>query len=188
LVPGITVYLLWIIGDWGYVLSILPGLYVLCAALLSRALSRPNRSAVFVVRVALLAVVAGTALSFVLADARWSAGLLAAHDASVSGRVAYISANFAPATTVLLAREDYQLARYYLGAYRTWLYDPAPATTDDPPKSTDATVIVFTPDLILRQRIGMSSVGVGRGWRLSYVPAPAAGILLFGVDPIAREP
>jgi hypothetical protein len=31
-------------------------------------------------------------------------------------------------------------------------------------------------------------VGVGGAWLLTYVPAPASGVQLFGVDPIAREP
>ncbi|HEV2250040.1 MAG TPA: hypothetical protein VGT60_06000, partial [Candidatus Limnocylindria bacterium] len=136
--PGLAVYLLWIIGDWGYVLSLLPGLYVLCAALLERALGSARRAALSVWRAAAVALIAGTALFFVASGTRWSASLLASHDASVGGRVAYIRANFAPATTVLLAREDYQLARYYLPDYRAWLYDPAPASSADPRKRTGA--------------------------------------------------
>lgn len=166
--PALAVYLLWIIGDWGYVLSIVPALYVLCAALLARALARAHGPAVVVARAALLALVAGTALFFVLSDARWSAALLAAHDRGVTERVANIRGHYPPAATVLLAREDYQLARYYLPEYRAWLYDPTPARSDDPPKTIPASLVIFTPDLVLRQGAG-------------------ATVRLFGIDPVARE-
>src|SRR5205823_14463260 len=62
LIPGLALYLLWIIGDWGYLLSILPGLYVLCAALLAGALARAHGRPVVIARATLLALVAGTAL------------------------------------------------------------------------------------------------------------------------------
>jgi hypothetical protein len=189
LVPGLAVYLLWIIGDWGYVLSILPGLYVLCAALLARALSRAHGPPLLAARAFLLLLLVGTALFFVASGARWSRAVLAEHDASVSGRVAYIRGHFAPDATVLLAREDYQLARYYLAEYRAWLYDPARARAEDPRKDAGArAMVIFTPDLALRQSVNRSDVDVGGGVRLGYVPAPAAAVQLFGVDPIAREP
>ena len=182
LVPGLALYLLWIIGDWGYVLSILPGLYVLCAALLARALARADGRPVMVARAMLALIVAGTALFFGVADARWSAWLLAAHDRSVADRVAYVRSHFAATTTVLLAREDYQLARYYLGEYRAWLYDPAPAQITDAPKAFPATVIVFTPDLALRQHTSATPAAPG------LTVLATSGLKLYGADPIAREP
>jgi hypothetical protein len=189
LAPGLAVYLLWIIGDWGYVLSILPGLYVLCATLLARALSRTHGPPLVVARVFLLLLLAGTALFFVVSGARWSRSILAEHDASVGGRVAYIRGHFTPDATVLLAREDYQLARYYLAEYRAWLYDPTRARSDDPRKDGGGrAIVIFTPDLALRQSVSVIGVGVGGAWLLTYVPAPASGVQLFGVDPIAREP
>lgn len=190
LVPGLAVYLLWIIGDWGYVLSIVPGLYVLCAVLLERPVASARGAALLAWRAFAVALLAGTALFFVGSGSRWSAQLLASHDASVNGRVAYIRAHFAPATTVLLAREDYQQVRYYLAGYRAWLYDPAAAVAGDPKKDHGASVVViFTPGLVLRQHVATLGVNVGgEGDRLVYAPAPANGILLFGVDPIAREP
>jgi hypothetical protein len=188
LLPGLAVYLLWIIGDWGYVLSLLPALYVLCGTLLARALARVQGRPYDVALGVLVVLLAGTALFFVRADARWSARLLAAHDASVTFRVAYIRGHFAPDATVLLAREDYQLARYYLNEYRAWLYDPAPARADDPPKRVSGALVIFTPDLVLRQGLGTAIGGVAGGTMLTWVPAPAAGVRLFGVDPVAREP
>jgi hypothetical protein len=190
LVPGLVVYVAWIIGDWGYVLSILPGLYVLCAALLERALGTARGTALLVWRTFALALIAGTAVVFVVTGARWSQVTLASHDEVVRARVAYIRVHLEPGATVLLAREDYQQARYYLAEYRAWLYDPANATSRDPKKDpAGSAVVIFTPGLVLRQQIAVLGVNVGgEDDRLMYVPAPATGILLFGVDPIAREP
>jgi hypothetical protein len=79
--------------------------------------------------------------------------------------------------------------RSYLAEYRAWLYDPARARADDPRKDAGGrAIVVFTPDLALRQSVNLSDVDVGGGVRLGYVPAPAAAVQLFGVDPIAREP
>lgn len=182
LIPGLALYLFWIIGDWGYVLSILPGLYVLVATLLARALARAHGRPVLIARATLIALVAGTALFFVFAHARWSASLLAAHDRSVAERVAYVRGHFAAASTVLLAREDYQLARYYLGEYRAWLYDPAPAQITDAPKTIPPAFVIFTPDLVLRQSTTTTESAAGL-----TVLLPSA-VRLYGVDPIAREP
>jgi hypothetical protein len=185
LVPGLVVYLAWIIGDWGYVLSILPGLYVLCAALLERALGAARGIALVAWRAFAVALLAATALCFVATDARWSAGVLAAHDRSVTERSSYIRGHFPTDTTVLLAREDYQVARYYLSEYRAWLYDPAPAQIVEPPKSAAGTVVIFTPDLVIRQAVGATAPDA-RAVGLSVIAAPS--VKLFGVDPIAREP
>ena len=185
LVPGLVVYLAWIIGDWGYVLSILPGLYVACAALLERALGTARGVALATWRAFAVALVAGTALVFVATPARWSADVLRAHDRSVTLRVAYIRGHFAADGTVLLAREDYQLARYYLNEYLAWLYDPAPARSGEPPKSIPGTLVIFTPDLVPRQPIAVTPSDA-RAVGLTVVAGPT--VKLFGDYPIAREP
>jgi hypothetical protein len=182
LLPGLALYLLWIIGDWGYVLSVLPGLYVLCGVLLGHAFSRAHGPLANAARAALLALIVGTGLFFVFADARWSASLLSAHDRSVADRVSYVRSHFATASTVLLAREDYQLARYYLSEYRAWLYDPAPAQITDAPKTIPPAFVIFTPDLVLRQSTTTTESAAGLTVLLP------AGVKLYGADPIAREP
>jgi hypothetical protein len=185
LTPGLVVYVAWIIGDWGYVLSLLPGLYVMSAGLLERALRGAHDVALAVWRTFAVALLAGTALFFVVSDARWSAGLLAAHDRSVTDRVSYIRGHFAPDGTVLLAREDYRHARYYLNEYLAWLYDPAPARSGDPPKVIPGVLVIFTPDLVLRQPIAATSADA-RAVGLTVVAAPT--VKLFGEYPVAREP
>ena len=190
IVPGLVVYVAWIIGDWGYVLSILPGLYVLCAALLERALGATRGAALIAWRAFAVVLLAGTAGVFVGAGARWSQGMLASHDQVINARVTYIRGHFDPHATALLAREDYQQVRYYLAEYRAWLYDPAPARSSDPKKDIGgAALVIFTPDLVLRQQIATQRTNVGgEADRLIYVPAPAATVQLLGIDPIAREP
>ncbi len=188
--PALVVYLAWIIGDWGYILSILPALYVLCAVLLERALGRARGPALAAWRALATVTVVAAAVAFLFLPGRWNQAMLFAHDSSTWARVVYIRAHFEPDRTVLLAREDYQQARYYLGEYRTWLYDPGQARSGDPKKDVaGAAVVIFTPGLVLRQPVATLGVNVGgEGDRLIYVPAPAATVQLFGVDPIAREP
>ena len=188
--PGLVVYLTWIIGDWGYVLSILPALYVLCAALLERALGPARGPALVAWRGLAVLIVAAAGLAFVLLPGRWSQAMLSAHDQDTTARVAYIRGHFQPDRTVLLAREDYQQVRYYLAEYPTWLYDPARAKSGDPKREVaGAAVVIFTPGLVLRQPVAMESVSVGgEGGRLTYVPAPAPTVQLFGIDPIVHEP
>lgn len=189
LLPGLGVYLFWIIGDWGYVLSILPALYVGCAALLERAIAAAPRAALPAWRAIGAVVIALAAFAFVSGGGRWSAALLAAHDGDTRARVDYISSAFEPAGTVILAREDYQQVRYYLGAYRAWLYDPAHATSADRQKDLGAAaLVIFTPGLGLRQPAPLVEVRIGREGRLAYVPAPASAVRFFGADPVAREP
>lgn len=188
LLPGLAIYLFWIIGDWGYVLSILPGLYVLCATLLARALARAHGAPIVIAGAVLLAVLAGTALFFVGSGARWSAGLLAAHDRSVIDRVTFIRARISPDATVLLAREDYQLARYYLNEYLAWLYDPAPARTGEAPKNAFRTLVLFTPDLVLRQPLDPVGSLASDARAAGLTVASGSNVKLFGDYPIAREP
>jgi hypothetical protein len=183
--PGLVVYLAWIIGDWGYVLSILPGLYVLSAALLERALASARGAALMAWRTFAVTLVAGTALFFVTADARWSIGVLARHDRSIADRVSYVRGHFGADTTVILAREDYQQARYYLNDYLAWLYDPAPAARAEPPKNIPATVVIFTPELTLRQPIAVSP---SDAQAVGLTVIAGSTLKLFGDYPIAREP
>ena len=137
---------------------------------------------------AIVVVTAG--IAFVVLPGRWSQPMLRAHDLDTAARVAYIRGHFPSEGTVLLAREDYQQARYYLAEYRAWLYDPRHAQSSDPKKDVaGAAVVIFTPGLVLRQPVATLGVKVGgEGDQLIYVPAPAATVQLFGIDPIAREP
>lgn len=186
-VPGLLVYLTWIIGDWGYVLSILPALYVLCAALLERALGAARGPALAAWRGMAIVVLVVAGVSFVFLPGRWSQAMLAAHDHDTSARVAYIRATFPADRTVVLAREDYQQVRYYLGEYGALLYDPARAVDAPRVDLSGVTLIIFTPGLVLRQPVATTEAKLGDG-HLSYVPQPATAVQLFGAGFVVREP
>lgn len=119
IVPALCLYVLLHIGEWGYVLSVLPGLYVLAAIGVDRAarVPRPAR------RVALASAVAATAFIFVATAAPFSAAAIARHDAELAARVKYVREHYSHETTLVLAREDFLLVRYYLPEYRTWFHD-----------------------------------------------------------------
>jgi hypothetical protein len=119
LAPAALVYVTIHIGDPGYLMSVLPGLYVACAALVAPTARRaPN--AVLAWTALLVAVNAGV---FALADTPFSAQAITRHDRAVAQRLAWVR-GLAPASTVILAQAEYLTARYYLPEYRV-LFDGA---------------------------------------------------------------
>ncbi|HVR88452.1 MAG TPA: DUF2723 domain-containing protein [Candidatus Limnocylindria bacterium] len=189
LVPGLLLYATWIIGDWGYVLSILPALYVLTAALLERALAGLPAAALLVWRGIAAVLVVGTAFVFVGTSARWSGNALAAHDRSLRDRVTYVRDHFGADRTILLAREDFLIAQYYLPAYRVWLYDPAPAASGAAKVAPGASsLVIFTADLLLRQRLNGQVTELENGERLRSVTLGSGDDpQLFGDGYVVRE-
>lgn len=143
LLPALVVYAGLHIGYPGYVLSVLPGLYVLCAALLARALGA-GRTVV----AAGAALVAANALAFVALPGPFAASSIAAHDRSIADRVAYVRARVPPAGATLLAQFDYVFVRYYLPEYRVLFYGEAPEVLSRAPvpvtvTARDGTVVLF---------------------------------------------
>ncbi len=127
IVPPLLFYVAVHIGEWGYLLSVLPALYVLVGALLPPLVRQLNGAARRWSRVVAAGLVAAGALVFLyVPDARFSADALRDHDNAIGGKVEYIRANFPAESTIILAREDYLHVRYYLGEYRTWYYDSDP--------------------------------------------------------------
>ncbi len=122
LIPAALVYVTVHIGDPGYLMSMLPGLYVACAALLAP-LSRAAPRAVVTLAALLVAINLGV---FVVGDAPFSAGAIARHDRSLETRVAFVRGRFPPASTVILAQSEYLTARYYLPEYRVLFYGAEP--------------------------------------------------------------
>jgi hypothetical protein len=119
LVPAAFVYVTIHIGDPGYLMSVLPGLYVACAALLAPI---ARRAAPIVLPWTALFVAINAAV-FALGDGPFSASAIATHDRVTGQRAAAVRA-MAPSSTVVLARSDYLIARYYLPGY-TVLFDGA---------------------------------------------------------------
>src|SRR5438552_1898089 len=122
LAPAALVYVTIHIGDPGYLMSVLPGLYVACAALLAPTAAKAPRAAL---AFAALLVAINIAV-FVVSDAPFSARAIASHDRSLEQRVAFVRAHFTPASTAILAQSEYLTARYYLPEFRVRSYGSEP--------------------------------------------------------------
>jgi MFS family permease len=143
LIPAALVYVTIHIGDPGYLMSMLPGLYVACAALLAP-LARAAPRALAAFAAFLVALNLGV---FVLADTPFSAGTIARHDRSVEGRVTSVSRSFPPSSTVILAQSEYLIARYYLPDHRVLFYGADPEVLSHTARevriTAPTTVVVF---------------------------------------------
>ena len=148
--PPIAVYVTLHIGDWGYVLSTLPGLYVVAGRGLDALLASRPAPRRTMLRAAWGALVMFPALVFVLSTAPFSAAAVATHDAELSARVRFVRDNYAPRSTLILTREDFLLIRYYLPEYRSRQYDPDPYVRTSRRMRTGRVerIIVFTAGLV----------------------------------------
>jgi hypothetical protein len=122
LVPAALVYVAVHIGDPGYLMSVLPGMYVACAALLAPVAAAAPRA---VAGLAALLVALNIGV-FVVTDAPFSARAIARHDSTLELRVAFIRGRFTPAATTILAQSEYLTARYYLPEYRVLFFGDQP--------------------------------------------------------------
>ena len=192
LVPGLFFYVYVHIGEWGYVLSVLPGLYVLVAVLGYRLVLQLRGQARTGWRVVVAALVLVPALLFLATPLRFSRVALADHDRAIVDRVAYVRAHFDPRSTIVLAREDFLQVRYYLPEYRAWLYDPEPYANAAvmQKRATRATaIVIFTDGLVPRQGLDVRYVEVSPGIQLAYVQIePGAVLQFYGDRYTVREP
>jgi 4-amino-4-deoxy-L-arabinose transferase-like glycosyltransferase len=122
LIPAALVYVTIHIGDPGYLMSMLPGLYVAVAAVLGPLARMAPRA---VVTLAALLVVLNVAV-FADADTPFSLRAILRHDAMLDARLTSVRATFAPASVVILAQSEYLTARYYLPEYRVLFYGAEP--------------------------------------------------------------
>lgn len=182
LLPGLLFYIAVHIGEWGYLLSVLPGIYVLAAVSIAE-IAKGLRGRPRLAWHALTAILAlAPAFTFVASAEPFSATAIRAHDEALSARVAYVKANFATDRTIVLAREDFLLVRHYLPDYRTWLYDPEPhrsgmAKSKKTMRTT--TIVVFTEGLRPRSGLRVSEVEVAPGVTLSYFTVEPGEVIEF---------
>ncbi len=121
IVPAVLVYVTIHIGDPGYLMSVLPALYVACAALLAPVAARAPRAIV-----AFTVLLAAVNASAFLTDAPFSRAAIARHDRSLDQRVAFVRGGFPTTSTTVLAQSEYLTARYYLPEYRVLFYGAEP--------------------------------------------------------------
>jgi 4-amino-4-deoxy-L-arabinose transferase-like glycosyltransferase len=144
IVPGFVLYVGLHIGDSGYVLSILPGLFVVAAVAIDR-VAVPQRAR----HLAFAAGALVPALVFVTSSAPVSAAAIVRHDSELALRVNYVREHYEADKTLLIAREDFLLVRYYLPEYRTWFHgrDPYRSSVQRKRAPRVDAIVVFTPGL-----------------------------------------
>lgn len=176
--PPLLVYVGLHIGDWGYVLSALPGLYIAAACVLGT-LVRSRR------RVALgagwAALVAAPAAVFLLSSAPFSASAIARHDDELHARFAYVRGHFPSERTLILTREDFLLVRYYLPDYHARQHDPDPYVQLSRRIRAGQVdhVVVFTPGLAPEQASDVRRVACAKDVQLVYLEVVPGAVLEF---------
>ena len=180
--PALAVYVVLHIGDWGYVLSALPGLYLLGARALAQVVggvTGPRRG--IALAVACLVLVIAPASGFIAGTGPFSATAIAEHDRELEARVVYVRANYAPRATMILTREDFLLVRYYLPEYRSRQYDPEPfARSSRRMRATKVErIVVFTRGLVADQPLDVRRVQCSKGIELVYLDVMPGAVLEF---------
>jgi hypothetical protein len=189
--PGLLFYVVVHIGDWGYVSSLLPALYLLLAVLAEHAVAAGQIRSLRWRAVGAAAALA-PALLFLIGTDRFSAAALREHDAGITERAAYVRANFPASETIILAREDFLTARYYLPEYRAWRYDPAPheSRVMQRRRALRATsIVVFTEGLEPRSPIDVRVIRLASGIRIcQLLIQPGDVVELSGDHYRVRDP
>jgi hypothetical protein len=179
--PPLGVYVVLHIGEWGYVLSALPGLYLLGARALEELLVAARSRRRQVIAGAWTALVAVPALLFSVSQIPFSAAAIAEHDLELSTRVSYVRDNYQPKVTLILTREDFLLVRYYLPEYRTRQYDPDPFTRSSRRMRAGRVekIVVFTEGLVPDRQLDVRRVLCRKGVELVYMDVVPGAVLEF---------
>ena len=179
--PPLAVYLFVHIGEWGYVLSALPGFYLLAGRALDQIMvvaPARRREIYFAASSFLIAV---PALCFVAAPIPFSSAAIASHDLELSARVAFVRDNYQPRATLILTREDFRLVRYYLPEYRTRQYDPEPFTRALRRIRAGHVerIVVFTAGLVADRPLDVRRAQCRKGVELVYMDVVPGSVLEF---------
>lgn len=181
ILPPLLFYLLVHIGEWGYVLSLVPGLFALLAWLLRpiiAATPRPWR----VVGALLLAanVLVGAGLFVLGDDPVFSAASLSAHDRATDAKTQYLRDRLPASSTVVLAAVELLVARYY-APDRTILYSDDRATgTYTRAVPAGATLVVYEGHARPLDPPAFDTVEVAPGVKLEIGHASGTMLLLSG--------
>lgn len=189
-VPPILVYAMLHIGDWGYVLSALPGVYVLAARLVARAGEAAGPRRQVAVAASWATLVALPALVFVATSAPFSASSIASHDHELLTRFTYVRDQYAAERTLILTREDFLLVRYYLPAYPALQYDPEPYVRGSRRIRAGKVdrIVVFTPGLSPQRAADVRRVACAKGIEFVYLDVVPGTVLEFSGERYAVAP
>ena len=194
--PALAFYTVIHIGEWGYVLSVLPPLLLGSAVALDRAVPLiavvrwPATAAAAVLLPAAIFLSGESAFRAVIGGAEFSAAALASHEARTIADVRYVRERFTPATTLIVTREDHQLVRYYLPEYRTYYWDPVPYRDQARRRRMmrPMNVVVLTPGLQPLLQGDVRRIEVAPGITLTYLALDAGGVLeLRGERYVVRD-
>jgi hypothetical protein len=180
-IPPLAVYVVVHIGEWGYVLSALPGLYLLGGRALERLLVLADARRRQLTLAAAATLVAIPAYCFVASPIPFSAAAIAHHDLELSTRVTYVRDNYQPRATLILTREDFLLVRYYLPEFRARQYDPEPFTRGSRRMRAGRAekIVVFTEGLIPDRQLDVRRVLCRKGVELVYMDVVPGSVLEF---------
>lgn len=179
--PPLATYVVLQVGDWGYILSALPGLYVLGARAIDRVLATADRAPRVAIGASWVALVALPAALFIWMPLPFSAGAIAHHDEELLANIAYVRSTFPVRSTLILTREDFMLIRYYLPEYRARQYDPDPyVTTSRRMRIRVEHVVVMTAGLVPERVVDVRRVKIGKGGvEIVYLDVTPGTVLEF---------
>lgn len=146
LLPPLLFYAFAHIGEWGFVLSVVPGLYALLGWLIAPIALRSGQPA-RAVGAALLAAnaVLGATLFTAGSDPVFSAAALAAHDRATDAKTAYIREHVPPESSVILAAAELLVASYYLPERTLWYSNSGAIQVYDLVLTHPLTLVVYEP-------------------------------------------
>ena len=177
LAPALLFYLFVHIGEWGFVLSIVPGIYVLLAWLLGRV----RVSSTVLAGVVLANAVVMAAL-FVAGDHPvFSRASLVAHDRSTDEKTSWVR-DHAPQNTIVLAAAEVLVASYYLPDRVVRYSNTNASGTYDLPITGPTTVVIYEP---AARPFGVTitdSVGLPGGTALDLVSVSSGTLHVGGAD------
>ncbi len=182
LLPALLFYLFVHIGEWGFVLSLVPGLYALGAWLLGP-LARRSPGARRVVSGAIYATaMLGTVLFLAGDHPVFSRASLLEHDRSTDVKTAFIRDRLPAETTVVFATAEALVASYYLPEYAVRYANRAATTAYDLRITGITTIVVYEPGA-RPVATGQSRQVVGPGVALEIIAvAPDAVVVVPGPD------
>ena len=181
LLPALSFYLLVHVGEWGFVLSLVPGLYGLLAWLLRPIVAR----AVVAQRSALATVLVSAALGAVLFIAGdhpvFSRASLVAHDRATDAKTAYIR-GLPAASTVVLASAEALVSSYYLPDRQVRYSNAAARASFGLRLDAPTTIVIYESAARLQSGTASRSVTVAPGITLELVDASPGVVRVGGPD------
>ena len=180
LLPALSFYLFVHVGEWGFVLSLVPGLYGLLAWLLRPIVARPVAQ-----RAGIATVLVSAALGAVLFIGGdhpvFSRASLVAHDRATDAKTTYIG-GLPAASTVVLASAEALVASYYLPERQVRYSNATARASFGLRLDAPTTIVIYEPAARVQGAAASRSVTVAPGITLELVDAPAGTVRVGGPD------